>query len=83
MPTASVVSSTNFLNDYNNFLSYLNYMQQWASSVSSLAAILQADPNFSTALSSAEQDNVGMAAKAAATALSSVSALTQNQQVSP
>lgn len=58
MPTPSTMALDKFIQNYNNYMSASAYSMQWTQAVASLARLLQADPNFLTALSAQEQTAV-------------------------
>lgn len=58
MPTPSASSLEIFLNDYENYKNSCQFADDCAQNIISLATKMQLDPNFTTALEQAEQDEV-------------------------
>jgi hypothetical protein len=58
MPLPSALSIQQFLDNYSTYSNYCSFAGQWIQSVNAIGKALQADPNFSTALTLDEQQAV-------------------------
>jgi hypothetical protein len=72
MPTDAALATAAFLQNFNNFNQAVAAAQQWSNTVNGLAALLQADPNYSVVLTADDQNAVTASQSAGAALLQAI-----------